>query len=405
MRSGFDTVKAKKWYLTFALVVTNTTVALAVVNALLYAAMLATTAWRDRHPLLAKFGLSRVGKAYPGLSQEDVIALMRENNTLSLYEPFTGFKPEAVAGRFFRISEQGFRHVAAQGPWPPGDDALNIFVFGGSTTMGAGVPDGQTIPSYLQEQLSGASCGLDVRVYNFGRPQYFSSQERVLFESLLLEGRVPNVAVFIDGLNDFYHWNGEPEWTDRMRLLVARSNQPASPALAIANLMADLPLGRLARRLSSWGRGDGTATAAGEAEPSFDDERVLRAVIDRWVRNKRLIEAVARAFEVRAAFVWQPIPVYKYDLRYHLFYDGDLSTFRSHQRSRYGYALMEELRPALGLGENFLYLADLSTGRRENLYVDSVHYTARFAEEISSRIAHFLGSSGLLRCQRSAAIE
>ena len=63
-----------------------------------------------------------------------------------------------------------------QGPWPPDDHDYNMFVFGGSTTFGYGVPDEQTIASHLQEVLSHQTAR-EVRVYNFGRGMYRSSQE------------------------------------------------------------------------------------------------------------------------------------------------------------------------------------------------------------------------------------
>ena len=39
---------------------------------------------------------------------------------------------------------------------------------------------------------------------------YLFSQERVLFENLLHDGFVPNAALFVDGLNDFYNTSGLP---------------------------------------------------------------------------------------------------------------------------------------------------------------------------------------------------
>ena len=41
-----------------------------------------------------------------------------------------------------------------------------------------------------------------------------------------------------------------------------------------------------------------------------------------------MIELIAQGFGVRTIFVWQPVPTYKYDLRYHFF-------FRSNRRLRH----------------------------------------------------------------------
>ncbi len=84
-------------------------------------------------------------------------------------------------------------------------------------------------------------------------------------------------------------------------------------------------------------------------------------------------------------FVWQPIPGYGYDLDSHLF------ALESDKRSPSGspaYQSVERLRhEAEGpLAEDFLWLADLQRGRHEPLYVDRVHYTAAFADEIARAI-------------------
>src|SRR2546427_11763001 len=66
----------------------------------------------------------------------------------------------------------------------------------------------------------------------------------------------------------------------------------------------------------------------------------LQRVIDRFIENKRMIEAVAATRGVRVLFVWQPVPTYKYDLRYHPF---AAKGFGAHENSRLGYPRMAEI--------------------------------------------------------------
>jgi hypothetical protein len=54
-------------------------------------------------------------------------------------------------------------------------------------------------------------------------------------------------------------------------------------------------------------------------EDASYEESVIIGVIERYTKNMKMIRAVSKAFGVRRAFVWQPVPVYKYDLDYHLF--------------------------------------------------------------------------------------
>ena len=92
---------------------------------------------------------------------------------------------------------------------------------------------------------------------------------------------------------------------------------------------------------------------------------------------------------VRTIFVWQPVPTYEYDLRYHFFLHSR-TEFAAYGRSGYGYPLMEKLRAQGKLSSNVLWLADMQQDKRKNLYVDSIHYNAAFSKEIATQIYDFL---------------
>jgi hypothetical protein len=381
-------------------------VALLLLNSLLVFVLLNLVCWglwafHDRTPRSQKldaYGIEMLQQVYPGWAPEALAALLLEDDTVSEYEPYTQFRPKTKTGRFVNVAPEGFRRVEGQRPWPPGVDILSVFVFGGSTTFGAGVADARTIPSRLQAHLDAHRCG-DAAVYNFGRPQYFSSQERVLFKQLIVAGFVPKVAIFVDGLNDFYHASGLPNWTEAIAGMVEHANDRRGIRWAAADLVRRLPLTRAAaavgRRLRRLG-GRVPRTDAPGHPPA--DPGMLRQVIARWVVNKRLDEAVARDNGIRTVFVWQPVPTYRYDLSQHTLSRGDLGYFGEHGRSREGYALMATLRPTLGLGPEVLWLDGIQEGRRENLYVDSVHYTEAFSDEIAGRIADHLRQQSIVRC-------
>jgi hypothetical protein len=92
-------------------------------------------------------------------------------------------------------------------------------------------------------------------------------------------------------------------------------------------------------------------------------------------------------------FVWQPIPLYKYDLRFHLFAASD---FGSNYFARWGYRYMEERVRAQPPGEDFLWCADIQESRAEPLYVDKVHYTARMSELFATTIGEGLIGRGFV---------
>ena len=337
---------------------------------------------------------------FPSLSHEDVVQLMLETYGRPFaYESFTEFLERPFHGRFYNVDPAGFRRTSAQGPWPPDPRHENVFVFGGSTTFGIGVPDDDTVPAALQEFLT-AALGREVPVYNFGRGHYFSTQERVLFEKLLVAGAAPHVAVFLDGINDFDNATGLPFLTPFLRDMVdGRAGKCPSPILALAQ---GLPIGRLALRLRDAvgrplvrnPRQEGTPAPAAPAPRTPED--IAHTVIARYLENKKMTDAVAAAYGVRTVFVLQPLPNYRYDQSYHLFrIEG------AHAAAVPGYAELERRGAARELGPNFVSCAGIQEERREPLYVDQHHYSPAMSRYLARCIADAMLERGIADAARA----
>ena len=371
------TTKAKNWYINAALIVFNSLLLFIFLNLVLYAIMHMRYGTMPVSPgPLGLYG-AKVFRAYPGWRAEDIKSLLKESWGRELwfeYEPFTGIRERPFRGKFVNIDPAGFRFSKNQAPWPPRPEAINVFMFGGSSTFGYGLPDEETIPSYFGECARSSSSGR-IAVYNFGRASYFSSQELVLFQNLLRAGFVPQVAVFIDGLNDFTFTEDEPAFTNRLRRFMAGESRYSA--------LDSVPMVQAARWLEKRWTGQKLA-----GNTDFADRAPLQGVIDRWLANKKMIESIAAGYGVRTIIVVQPVPMYKYDLRWHLFYDSD-RVFGTNMRSRYGYPMLESLRAQGQLGPNVLWLADIQLDKRENLYVDTAHYTAAFSKDIAGYICDF----------------
>jgi hypothetical protein len=306
----------------------------------------------------------------------------------------------ATTGRYYNVSEHGFRLVKNQGPWPLDDSAFNVFVFGASDTFGTGVTDEQTIPSYLQDSLASGNQGRSF-VYNFGSPGYFTTQQRILFENLALAGITPDLAVFINGLSEFINPEGEPLQSDTFRELVAASNEEPKWHEPYGDALRQLPMNRLANRinwqLKRWtGRGPNLTQ---EEEPS-SDELVVTEMVNRWLTNKKFVEGIADAVNVRTLFVVQPVLAYKYDLSLSPFVDD--RTIERIQVHKAGYTLMDELLPTLDLDNEFLWLADIQADKKQNLYVDRGHYLPEFSQEIAALIYREIRQRGLLKTEATA---
>ena len=106
-----------------------------------------------------------------------------------------------------------------------------------------------------------------------------------------------------------------------------------------------------------------------------------------------MIEAVSAAYGIKPIFVWQPTPTYKYkDQKYHLF----VGPYERHTYSKYGYPAMKAFVEKSPLGENFLWCADIQEGLSEPLYVDLMHYSAKFSQSVASCIAKKMIDRGLI---------
>ena len=118
----------------------------------------------------------------------------------------------------------------------------------------------------------------------------------------------------------------------------------------------------------------------------FDDPVALQKAIDRYLTNKRLIEAEAREYSIRTLFVWQPTPFYEYDSKYDPFIKPEYGfNFTGFTYTKYGYPLMRdtvERTPP----DNFLWCADLQKEMHELVYVDEYHYSPKMTEIVAGCI-------------------
>jgi hypothetical protein len=279
-----------------------------------------------------------------------------------IFEPYTLFRVAPIAGRHVNVSEQGFRAGSGPLPWPPEPDFVNIFVFGGSMAFGYGVRDADTVPAQMGALL--AETADKFRVYNFANPNFDGTQNRIRLEQLLLHGARPDAVVFIDGFANFIAPYYAP-------MVYGPFVDALTPRTLFHRVMDRRPESR-----------------SGEKDACHVPD--ARAVVEEYFTNRKMIESVCDAFDVRPLFVWQPAPCYRYD--------GDAS--RPHAGAhgpeakplldavREGYDLMDARRKPDDL--RFLWIADMQAGRMNNLYVDADHYTPEFSREIAAKIANRL---------------
>ena len=174
----------------------------------------ATTADKRRvaaDQALAKYGIDYFKRIYPNKSEAEIRQLIADQAELppAIYEPYAEYRPPAATSPTYNVHEAGFRLIGAgQGPWPLDPNALNVFVFGGSEVLGAGVADDETIPADIQKLLRERTEKSSVNVYNFAVQAYNSSQDVTYFQNQLRYGNIPDIAIFMEGPVDFERWDG-----------------------------------------------------------------------------------------------------------------------------------------------------------------------------------------------------
>lgn len=400
--------KLVRYYKALALMLLNVGILLVFFNIALWGAFKvkdSLSSSKAADPASKRYANPNLKKVYPQLTEQTIKDLLHETWSRTLtYEPFTQFKEGPYKGNYVNVDPHGFRITENPGSWPPDPNSLNVFMFGGSTLFGYGVPDDQTIASHLQRFLT-TKLSRRVRVYNFGRGFYYSTQERILFENLLRSGDAPDMAIFVDGLNDFYFKEDIPEFTSRLAKSMKAKDRTTKDRVIELIGESDLPMFRLARGLRDRaeriarersGAGSGsepeTDSCAGD-EDADNNEPAVISVVNRYMQNKKLIEAVAAAHDVKSVFVWQPVSTYKHNLKYDLFGEPSAS---HHYFSRHGYKYMAEHIDELFLGDNFLWLAGIQQDRQQPLYVDPVHYSGDMSDIISRTIGDLLLERNLL---------
>lgn len=354
-----------------------------------YGAGLVLKQLRDKRPLFIMSGTDdNIRKLFdtddPSRYREIMAEGWRQTDTI--YSPFVEYRMAPYRGRYFNIVEDGFRlnggpvpDLRAAGP--------KVFVFGGSTTLGVGVGDDETIPAYIQQALRAAGRA-DVQVFNFGVSSYYSTQERIALDKLLTAGIKPDVAVFVDGVNDFYYCSvpDVSAWNERLvELTNARSRLPI-----LLDLSHRSNLVHLARHF-----GGDKSVVVREWGSFCNDGADVAKVAHRLDANRRIIDATAERMGFKALFVQQPVPTFSYDNRKRPFPVQE-EMLGYHMNSARGYPLMAQQRAQGQLWERgLLWLAELEPAEG-NAYIDTIHYSPRFNKAIGDKIAQAILDEGHL---------
>jgi hypothetical protein len=277
-----------------------------------------------------------------------------------IYQPWVEFSERAFNSELVNVDDT--MPMPTRRTWSSDGDGqpLVVWMFGGSTMFGWGVPDDETIPSHAAKMLSRKLPQRNVTVINHGHSYFFSSQELALFHTLLRRGARPHFAVFLDGLNESFRFSlaDVPAFSDRLRSAFEREQRRNPTLERYFHVSPEFPLMRL---LASFRRRLSTDRIAPATSPlTYDAVHKYRVNMDAAV-------ALGTAYGIETLFFWQPVPA---DANY------------AHART-----LASRVRPSID-SDNFHFVADLFGGTDPaDIYVDPHHYGDKASEALATVIA------------------
>ncbi len=261
--------------------------------------------------LLADDDLRAGLPAYNG-AHYDPRALLEEvrRSDRAVYEPYTVWKRRPYRGEYTAIDITGARQTVGNST---SEDAVEIWMFGGSSVWGVGAPDDETIPSHVVGILND-SLGIEAKVKNLGRRGYVSTQEIIYLMRELQAGRRPDAVVFYDGVNDAAAVSLRPEFPgahvsfdairDRFETTneegefawFARSTGLYRATRIILDRIEDDPFER-----------DGIIIYANRDTDSTPDyRRLAERGIDLWLFNAVTLAGLGRAYGFMPLMAFQP---------------------------------------------------------------------------------------------------
>ncbi|MBU0515783.1 MAG: SGNH/GDSL hydrolase family protein [Proteobacteria bacterium] len=336
----------------------------------------------SRAELIRRFGLG----AYVQESR-------RVARDLYHFKPYVMWQHRPFAGRAINITADGTRRT-----WYNSTDAKakKVFVFGGSTVWGAYANDRDTFPSQLALLLN-KKVG-SFKVMNFGQNAFGSTQALILLMLEIRRGNVPDVVIFLSGVNDsfiatcypavpgsiyplfgFYErLSAGAPWREVLRDVY--KNSDAIQLLVRAGVLRKVLFQEYRPRLGLY---------------NLKLRDKVRLAARMYRRNVLMAEALAQKFNFKVFFFWQPA-----------LYLGNkpLAPFERYlvqvERTKNDYAFLafkhvplvyREIRRRPPASKNFFNLSGMFRNHRGLVFGDYVHLLAPGNRLLAAKVVEIIG--------------
>ncbi len=299
------------------------------------------------------------------------------------YKPYVIWKTKPYQGKTINVDQDGHRLTPGA---MCGKDSYNVLMFGGSTVWGDGVPDWGTVPAYVQSQLS-ARRKEPVCVRNFGQPGWVSTQGVIELLRQLQTGKIPNLVIFYDGVNDIGVASDEGAAGGHESIsLVARKLQRDVDSYPLIQAIVQTNSFRLFERfvptlsrLREW--------PGYYLKSTYDPEVFAGAITQTYLTNCRAIKALARDFGFVYAFFWQPTlgygnkPLTAEEKQ--LLQEPEVDGAETNELFKAVYPKVQELTRS---HDRLFYIADIFAHSPERIYLNDAHLTHTGNEIVARRM-------------------
>lgn len=242
--------------------------------------------------------------------EEGNLELVEESVVLGMYAPFVVWRSNpALNSDSVTVTAEGFRIT-------PGasldTDAYKVFLLGGSAMWGTNVSDSGTIGAYLQASLS-EYMQRPVAVSNMAQTAHSSTQEVIELMLQLRSGNVPDFVIYYDGFNDVWgayeagragthHSEGPISARVEGRPEAFNVHPPLEALLMESNtwLLVTSLHNRMSDRESELQRIETYHTKG------IDPDSLAADVVETYLGNCGIVEALAAQYGFECLFVWQP---------------------------------------------------------------------------------------------------
>ncbi len=329
--------------------------------------------------------------AYRGFPETAGYWIEHERAWKQHFEPYYHWRRNELVGKYINTSATGVRRTTGMGA---AQADKKLFMFGGSTMWGTGVPDDQTIPSFVQSLLRSR-----YEVINYGETAYVAAQELNYLLHQLALGNIPDAVVFYDGVNDGFagaYSPAIPRDPHYLRFSEGQERRLASELFARSGYwrVVESMRFRLDRFFNRSGGPPGANYDSWDAKIGPKIGENSQAVVQMYEAHIAQVKALAEAYGFKAYFFWQP----------------HLLTLTRNNPNAYEARAIEQESPVLTESQRQIYLVAKQrlSGRQdeeihffgnlfddtdEAIYIDWIHLGPRGNQLVAKEILRLIGSS------------